>query len=44
MGIDAVKKLQEMRPDDPQVQEILLMLMEKRRLKEGGDPAAAPQG
>jgi tetratricopeptide (TPR) repeat protein len=44
MGIDAVKKLQDLRPDDPGVREILIMLMEKRRVKEGGDPAAAPQG
>jgi tetratricopeptide (TPR) repeat protein len=44
MGVDAVKKLQDLRPDDPGVREILIMLMEKRRVKEGGDPAAAPQG
>jgi tetratricopeptide (TPR) repeat protein len=44
MGIDAVRKLQELQPNDPGTQEILIMLMEARRIKEGGDPAAAPQG
>jgi predicted CXXCH cytochrome family protein len=44
LGFEAVKKLQELQPNDQQVQQILFMLMEARRVKEGGDPAAAPQG
>jgi tetratricopeptide (TPR) repeat protein len=42
-AVDAVTKLNEMQPNDRRAHDILLKLMEKRRVKEGGDPAAAPQ-
>ncbi|MCI0334948.1 MAG: hypothetical protein L0228_17210 [Planctomycetes bacterium] len=43
LGVDALKRLYDMRPDDPRAQLILIKLLEKRRVKEGGDPSAAPQ-
>lgn len=43
MGIDAVKKLQEMQPSDPGAEQVRMMLMEARRVRHGGDSAAAPQ-
>ncbi len=43
-GVEAVTKLHELEPNDPRAQEILIKLMEKRRVNQGGDPAAAPQG
>jgi len=42
-GVEALTKLHEMRPRDPRAQEILMQLLEKRRLKQGGEPGAAPQ-
>jgi tetratricopeptide (TPR) repeat protein len=44
LAVDALKRLHEMRPDDMRAQSILVSLLEKRRVKQGGDPAAAPRG
>jgi tetratricopeptide (TPR) repeat protein len=43
LAVDALKKLNEMQPDDTRAHNILLSLLEKRRLKQGGGPAAAPR-
>jgi len=42
-AVDALKRLNEMQPTDQRAQSILVELLELRRLKQGGDPAAAPQ-
>jgi tetratricopeptide (TPR) repeat protein len=42
-AVEAVRKLNELQPNDRRSQDILMRLMEKRRVREGGDPAAAPQ-
>jgi Flp pilus assembly protein TadD len=44
LAVDALKRLHEMRPEDMRAQSILVSLLEKRRLKQGGDPGAAPRG
>jgi tetratricopeptide (TPR) repeat protein len=43
LGVETLTKLHEMRPGDPRAQDILIQLLEKRRMKQGGDPRAAPQ-
>lgn len=43
LAVDALEMLNELRPNDRNVQNILIQLLEKRRVKEGGDPRDAPQ-
>ncbi len=42
-AVESLTKLHEMRPTDPRAQRILVELLEMRRVKEGGEPSAAPQ-
>jgi predicted CXXCH cytochrome family protein len=43
MGVEALTKLNEMRPNDTTARNLLIQLLEKRRVKQGGDPSKAPQ-
>lgn len=42
-AVNTLKQLHDMRPEDPRAQSILVSLLEKRRIKQGGNPAEAPQ-
>jgi tetratricopeptide (TPR) repeat protein len=42
-AVEVLKKLNEMRPEDPRAQQILVGLLEMRRLKQGGEQGTAPQ-